>query len=512
MALNQVNFVKGAAGLGRPLDGEDHISGMVFYTGTLPSGFGTSDRIKKFYSLSEAVTAGIVNTSIDETKAVAKVAIGGTPAIGDTLKVTYLGADGLVTVLETYALVSGEETTTTTAAAAYAAKINIGTSVHGFSATNSTLNVLISTKPGEGVFPNSGTPYAATVTGANTATVTQPTGSASTVLGVASKINTFYYHISEFFRMQPKGILYVGIYSEPGGAYGFTELTTVSDYAGGKIRQFGVYVSSLAYTTAHITALQVIATAASVAFKPFNVIYQGNIQGTATITDLVSVKTFSAPNVSVSIGQDGSLSGLHLYKAVGKSIGCMGTLLGCVSKAKVSESIAWVEKFNIANTEFEIAAFANGQLFRDLSTTSLDALNSNGFIFLRKFTGISGTYFNDTFTATLATSDYSTIENNRTQDKAIRNIRAALLPKLNSPLLIDPVTGYLSEDTISLFENICNLPIEAMEKNGELSGHVVTIDPIQNVLSTSKLVISILNVPVGVARQIEFNIGFTNKI
>jgi hypothetical protein len=512
MALNNVNFVKGASGLGRPLEGEDHISGVVFYTDSLPSGFGTSDRIKKVYSKTEAEDLGIVNTSTGETKAVAKVVIGGTPAVGDTLKITYTGIEGIETVLSTYSLVSGEVGTTTDAAAAYKAQINLGTATHGFSADNTTNSLFITTKTGEGIFPNSGTPYAVTVTGANTATLTQPTGSGSTVLGIASKIDAFHYHISEFFRMQPKGIMYIGIYAVPSGAYDFAELALVRDYANGSIRQMGTYVTSLAYTTAHITALQAIATASSTAFKPFSIVYQGDISGTASVMDLLSVKTFSAPNVSVLIGQDGDELGYHLFKACGKSIGTMGTALGATAFAKVSESIAWVEKFNLANTEFEMAGFANGQLFRNLTDNQLSALNSNGFIFLVKFTGYAGTFFNDTFTATVATSDYSTIENNRTQDKAIRNIRVALLPKLNSPLLVDPLTGYLSEDTISLFENICNVPLETMAKNGELSGYVVTINPIQNVLSTSKLVISILNVPTGVARNIEFNIGFTTNI
>ena len=31
MALNDVIFIKGAGGLGRPLAGEDHISGLVFW-------------------------------------------------------------------------------------------------------------------------------------------------------------------------------------------------------------------------------------------------------------------------------------------------------------------------------------------------------------------------------------------------------------------------------------------------------------------------------------------------
>ena len=45
MALNDIIFVKGQGGLGRPLTGEDHISGLLFYTanGNLNVEYGQLD-------------------------------------------------------------------------------------------------------------------------------------------------------------------------------------------------------------------------------------------------------------------------------------------------------------------------------------------------------------------------------------------------------------------------------------------------------------------------------------
>lgn len=51
---NNVIFNKGQGGLGRPLAGTDYISGMLFYSATLPSGFNSSNRIKIVYSVEEA--------------------------------------------------------------------------------------------------------------------------------------------------------------------------------------------------------------------------------------------------------------------------------------------------------------------------------------------------------------------------------------------------------------------------------------------------------------------------
>jgi hypothetical protein len=61
MALNDVTFIQGQGGLGRPLAGEDHISGMVFYlsNANLPSGFTVSTRIKQVFSVQEAEGLGI---------------------------------------------------------------------------------------------------------------------------------------------------------------------------------------------------------------------------------------------------------------------------------------------------------------------------------------------------------------------------------------------------------------------------------------------------------------------
>jgi len=51
-----------------------------------------------------------------------------------------------------------------------------------------------------------------------------------------------------------------------------------------------------------------------------------------------------------------------------------------------------------------------------------------------------------------------------------------------------------------------------MKVAGEVSDYTVLIDPAQNVLSTSQLVISFQLLPVGVARNIVINDGFTTQI
>ncbi|MDR2684292.1 MAG: DUF2586 domain-containing protein, partial [Prevotellaceae bacterium] len=69
-----------------------------------------------------------------------------------------------------------------------------------------------------------------------------------------------------------------------------------------------------------------------------------------------------------------------------------------------------------------------GDLIREVSSEYQDAIDSNRYIFVRTHTGAADCYYNDSHTLDLPTSDYAFIENNRTMDKAIRGIRANLLP------------------------------------------------------------------------------------
>lgn len=508
---NDVIFIKKQGGLGRPLPGEDFISGLLFYSdATYPTGFSSSDKCKAVFSIQEAEALGITDTHLGETKAVAKLTIAGTPAIGDTLVINYTGTGGLINVLPSYALVSGEETTATTAAAAWVGKINAGTTVHGFSATNTAGAIYITTTGGEGVFPNSGTPYSSTVTGGSTATWTQPTGSGSTVLGIASDIDILHYHVSEFFRMQPKGKLFIGFYPTS-DATTFASVTTMDNIALGKIRQMFVYQKTTTFATTQVTALQAVVDALVVLHKPLEIIYQGKMTSATTLAGLADLRALLAPNVSVVLGQDGAAKGYKLWRATAISIGCGGTVLGAVALAAVNEDIAWVGKFNVSNVEFDTLNYCNGDVYAAQSDGTNSNINTLGYIALKKFVGIEGSYFNDSHTSTPVSGDFAYIENNRTFNKAIRGLRTFLLPQLASPIKLN-ANGTLTEDIIGYYQTLCERALEVMQRDGELSAYSVTIDPAQNVLSTSILEISVAIVPTGVARTIKVNVGFTLSI
>lgn len=500
MALNDVTFVKGKGGLGRPLAGEDHISALLFYSNTLPSGFASNDRIKKVFSLEEAEELGITNDHTGETTATGTITVTGAGVENDTILIKVDEGDEIVT-LGTATVPSAP--TTSSVATSIRDAINEGRSTHGYTATANTATVSVVAPDGRGVGANSYT-WDITINGTATNTDVDFTG------GVASPIDVIWYHVSEFFRINEKGELYIGIYAVPSPVT-FSEISTMQVYAEGKIRQLGVYVNSTSFATSQTTTIQGVIDDLFEEHMPLQVIYAPDISGTVDLSTLSDLRALSNGNVSVVIGQDGGATGDELFTATGKSISCLGALLGAVSKAKVNENIGWIAQFNMADDELDTVAFSNGNLYRSISSGLVSSLNDSGYVFLRKHIGIDGSYFNDSHTCISESEDYAYIENNRTIDKATRDVRTNVLPALNSPLLVN-TDGTLAEDTIAYFKSLAEKPLETMQNNAEVSQFQVTINPAQDVLSTSQLIIAVKIVPVGVARQIKINIGFTVRI
>lgn len=328
-----------------------------------------------------------------------------------------------------------------------------------------------------------------------------------------------HYHISEFFRVNEGAKLYVQSVEETDGS--FTEIKTLQNFAQGSIRQIGIcdFKTELNLLENRITKLNQIATELGSLNLPLSVILSLKITS-ENIANLPNLHSLNSERVSVVIGQDGSGRGSYLAQNT-PSIGMIGATLGAISKASVHESIGWVEKQNLVSTAYEkkltggeekareldTIAFADGSLIGTYTPQQIQAINDKGYIFLIKHTGVAGSYFNDSFTATSLESDFAYIENNRTIDKAIRAINKVLLPKISGPAYIDPDTGLLEASGVAAMEALCDSELDEMLKAGELSGYEVAINPNQQVLKTSKLEIIVKLVPVGVLRQIEVKIG-----
>lgn len=325
----------------------------------------------------------------------------------------------------------------------------------------------------------------------------------------AWSVKMLHYQLEEVFRINPSITLYVGLFSKP-ESMTFQELKKVQNYAEGAIRQMAIWNGDTAPTADNIVKLEAVADSLDTENAPLSTLYAPLV---SNYKNLPSNLATNNPRVSVVIAQAGSGTGAELYKSKDNktkaTVSAIGVALGTLSKAAVHQCIAWVKNFP---SGISMPALGDGTLVRTIDKGELEKLDTNRYLFLNNVVGVAGSYWNDSHTMDSPTSDYAAIESVRTMDKAVRGIRTYLTPELGGNVYIDPNTGKLQSYTVSHLETTANIPLEEMEKAGELSGYKAEIDAEQDVLSTSTIEVTIKNVPVGVVRKFKVKIGFVKSL
>lgn len=323
--------------------------------------------------------------------------------------------------------------------------------------------------------------------------------------------NVFVYeHIKDFFRVNPSGTLWIFLVSTSMPyevmAQGLGGARELLNEAGGTIRQIAfaynppVQVNDNTALLAAIPMAQELADWSYSQHMPVEVLLEGKGFDSQSVEDL---RNKDAENVTVMIGQNLTVGQQDwTYAAV-------GLLLGAVSLAAVNENVGWVQRFNLSGGYLENPGI-EGEAFTKLSPSKVLEIHEKGYVFLRNHVGISGVYLNDSFTATELANDYAYIENNRTIHKAVRLIRQALLPRLNSPVTLDPEQGTLSPEVVKAIESEGRRALENMLRDQEASDTDVFVDPEQDILATSELKVDFAIVPTGTARKFKVTIGFQN--
>lgn len=351
-----------------------------------------------------------------------------------------------------------------------------------------------------------------------------------------------YYHINHFFGIQGStGRLFI-MFADCGVDWNAIE--QMQRAAHGMINQLGVWTEQSlwkqtdpeaeTYSIDLVTDLQSKAASLADENAPLSILLCANSAVIATAEESVKkvelgkipTCVINARFVSVLLGQglDADVSAMQLANQNLTPIGNIGAALGCIASASVQESFAWVNKFNLIgyfpdiemgfgdvtlNSEDKLTSTLK---YSSLNKIQLDDLDDKGYIFLCKYSGLeSGVFFSKD--QTCSNGDYRTVARNRTIHKSRRAVRNALLPYVNSPLKVDPSTGYLSSAKITMFQNIVSDILTTMQNNEEISGFSVTIDKNQNVLKNDTLIIKYSLVPVGVASRIEVveGLALTNK-
>jgi hypothetical protein len=312
-----------------------------------------------------------------------------------------------------------------------------------------------------------------------------------------------YFHIKQYFDYSASALWVSAIGTAPST---FSEIVDLKDASNGDIRQYAILNLSTDYESSQLAAIQLQMEKIETEFAPGQAIYSADLGTGVDVEDLVTLRGVDSPRVSMVISED-STDEVIALRATNGFVSTIGATLGNVSKALVHENIGWVSKFNIVTSNFADPAFIDGSLVVTKSKAFMDSLDSFAYLFIRKFVGSEGSYWNYSYTATSATDDFGTIENNRTYDKAFRNLRTLYLPEVNSPAYVDS-DGKLSGGTIKHLETVGQRALQPLQDALEISAFSVEIDPNQNVLSTSKLEVIAKIIPVGVNKTIEVKLGF----
>jgi len=510
--LPNVNISLANGSLGNQPTNTDYIRGVQFY-GTAPGTFATT-ACQAITSLPDAVTKGITNNYADETKATGSYLISAAGATGDTIKcvisipvpVSDDYPTGVLAVDTGLYTVASGVTTIAAQGAAWAAVINSGTFTHGFSASFTTATLTITAKTGLGIALNSGTPIAITLTGTFAGTITQFSG------GAYSKKAIWYYHVSEFFRMNPNGKLWINFAASPTST--FTEVTDLITKANGECLMVGVYsftARTVAQVASDLTALQAIAVLAFAAYNYVDIVYTPNIAAVSDLTTLINLQAYTNRFTACCIHQDGGAVGAQLFINSGVSVGAIGTLLGTSSKGIVAQNIGDQTTNNISNgTEHNVPAFANGTRVNSVSASLLDTINIYRYIFANTVVRFAGTYFSDDWGAVVSTDDYNCISRVLPILKVARGAYAGVVPYLKSVIYFN-TDGTITSEDIEVFKSAIKPYLEAM-KGVDISDYAINIDAAQKTAITSRIDIVIKIIPAGMVRFIDIVLSYTTNL
>ena len=348
-----------------------------------------------------------------------------------------------------------------------------------------------------------------------------------------------YRHISEFYRMFPNGTLYLMLYS------GNMEAAFAEQYAkkliidaNGEIRILGIANTPAAAAEEYLNGFpedvfgsiqlgQQLYDWAFSTFRPCQIILEGrdfNAANAASALDLrnitISNQVLEAFKVSVCIAQDWKFAdGLD---AIRKKMADLGTMLGSIAKKAVNENIGEVEGGNLVDTtnnKWLVAGLSNHQTIAGWDS-QLEALDSKGYIFAISYTGIAGYYWNNDHTCTPIKKDKDgyfneyTISYGRVHDKAVRDLRTCLLPKVKSTQPVDPDTGKLPQALVTYFERLADDDVfNAMAAEGLITAGKTTVDPESDLLiSPRELKVSFVLVPTGQIDEIKGTINLKTSI
>lgn len=332
-------------------------------------------------------------------------------------------------------------------------------------------------------------------------------------IGITEDENPFAYkHIKAFYDYAGTGAeLWLMLVSDATTMEQMADNTQdlakkLLDDAGGKIRVLGICKQSKGdEETAHgvdadvdkaVIKAQQLAEEFSEKYFPVRILISAN-NFNGNVSELKDYSTTKFNRVA-----------LLLANTDGEKEASIGLALSRLSSTPVQRNIGRVKDGAVEQIG---AYFTNGAKVETLSS-AWDNIADKNYIFLRNFAGKAGFFFTDDPTLTETTDDFRSLANGFVMDKAVIIAYNVLVENLGDEI---PVTnsGTIHPAIIKTWQNEIERNINGqMTANGELSGFKAYIDEKQEIIKTGIMKVSLQLQPVGYAKFIEVNIGFTTAI
>ncbi len=335
-----------------------------------------------------------------------------------------------------------------------------------------------------------------------------------------------HYHISEFFRINPDGTLYVILANSS-----FTTAMLKSAIRENTdIRAIGIArndATPVGNFSTYVGGYQTLVDElVSEHIRIDAVFLEGNeieLEDNP-ISGYDDLRQLNARNVSVVCFQDLMIRSI---KAEYEGHAAIGTVLGSFSVRSVNENLGSVDiarkpsRYR-GNATFSLTdlgtgrllsvCLQNGQNVSDLDRNTQKSLDEKGYLFAGSYSGLAGVYLSNAPTCVELADDFAYVENNRVFNKAARLIRTALLPRVKGNLLKNPDTGFLRDTAVKELEQLARKALQTMESAGECSGVDVYINPEQTINQTTPLVVKAQILANDILFDISVDLGLTQKI
>lgn len=251
--------------------------------------------------------------------------------------------------------------------------------------------------------------------------------------------------------------------------------------------------------------------------------YSGNAAGAVNLKALVTGADIplEADKVSIIIAQDYDYADALAF-ASGKKYASVGLALGVLSSIKVNQNIGEVETLNLTNevtNRYVTAGLSSHQTIEE-AETQLETLDTKGYIFPVRYTGITGFRFNNDHVCAPEIVDEetgimneSTIAYGRTMDDVVRRLRAKLLPKVKTVQPANKETGKLHIGVVKSFNSLGNEVFEDMESEGLISGGATYVNPDSDLLTGEKALEVVFDLqPTGTINTIKGTINLKKSL